>query len=118
MTNHWTLILIAAVANVALNLSLKQGAKSLDTSAFGALVKSLFLSPWIWAGGICAAVLLTAFITAIRSYSLSLTYTAVTALAMVVLTVIGATLQQDQITLLRVMGLALIVVGLVMTAAA
>jgi multidrug transporter EmrE-like cation transporter len=118
VASHWALILIAAAANVALNLCLKQGGRGLDTSGLGALVRSLALSPWIWLACLSAAVLLTAFVAAIRVYSLSLTYTAVTALAMVALTVLGVALQQEQITLLRGLGLAFIVGGLVLTAAA
>jgi multidrug transporter EmrE-like cation transporter len=118
MTSHWSLILIAAAANVALNLCLKQGGRGLDTSGLLALVRSLALSPWIWLACLSAAVLLTAFVAAIRVYSLSLTYTAVTAIAMVALTAIGVALQQEQITLLRGLGLAFIVGGLLLTAAA
>lgn len=118
IASHWALILIAAAANVALNLCLKQGGRGLDTSGLLALVRSLALSPWIWLACLSAAVLLTAFVAAIRVYSLSLTYTAVTALAMVALTAIGVALQQEQITLLRGLGLAFIVGGLVLTAAA
>lgn len=116
--SHWTLILIAAAANVALNLLLRQGGKSLNTSSPRELVVSLLLSPWMWLAALSAIVLLTAFVAAIRVYSLSLTYTAVTASAMVALTALGAALQYEQISGMRGAGLALIVAGLVLTARA
>ena len=113
---HWTLILIAAGANVALNLLLRAGGRALDTSSLRQLLISIVSSPWMWLAVLSAGVLLTAFVAAVREHSLSLTYTAVTALAMVALTAIGAALQHDQMSLMRVAGLMLIVAGLVLTA--
>ncbi|MBO9456335.1 hypothetical protein J7376_13510 [Paracoccus sp. R12_1] len=118
MMNHWLLIVIAAGSNVALNLCLKKGGQSLDTGSLWRLVLSILSSGWMWLAVISAVALLTAFVAAIRIYSLSLTYTAVTALAMVTLTVVGALFQQEVINLTRVAGLSLIVAGLVVTAMA
>ncbi|WP_199259549.1 hypothetical protein [Paracoccus binzhouensis] len=114
--NHWTLIVTAAGANVALNLLLKKGGQHLDTSTIGALVLSILGSTWMWMAVISAVLLLTAFVAAIRLYSLSLTYTAVTALAMVSLTVIDALVQQETLGVGRSLGLGLIVSGLLVTA--
>lgn len=116
--NHWTLILIAAASNVSLNLLLKKGGQGMDASGLIPLFLSIITSVWMWLAVLSAVILLTAFITAIRFYSLSLTYTAVTAVAMVALTIIGALLQQETINLARAAGLALIVGGLVVTAMA
>lgn len=114
--NHWTLIVIAASANVALNLLLKKGGQHLDTTNIGPLFLSILGSAWMWMAVISAGLLLTAFIAAIRIYSLSLTYTAVTALAMVSLTVIDVMVQQEPIGVGRSLGLGLIVSGLLVTA--
>ncbi|MDP5305858.1 hypothetical protein [Paracoccus spongiarum] len=116
--SHWLLIFIAAGSNVALNLFLKKGGQSLDTHGFFPLILSILRSGWMWLAVLSAVSLLSAFVAAIRIYSLSLTYTAVTALAMVCLTVIGALFQQEVINLTRVAGLGLIVAGLVVTAMA
>lgn len=116
--NHWLLIFIAAGSNVALNLLLKKGGQGLDTSGLGPLVLSILKSGWMWLAVISAVALLSAFVAAIRIYSLSLTYTAVTALAMVTLTIIGAMFQHEAIGLTRVAGLGLIVAGLAVTAMA
>lgn len=118
MMNHWILIFVAAGSNVALNLFLKKGGQSLDTTGLLPLVLSILKSGWMWLAVFSAVALLTAFVSAIRIYSLSLTYTAVTALAMVTLTTIGALFQQEVIGLTRVAGLGLIVAGLVVTAMA
>lgn len=114
--NHWILIVIAAGANVALNLFLKKGGQNLDTSSLGSLILSILTSPWMWMAGVSACLLLTAFVTAIRLYSLSLTYTAVTALAMVSLTVVDALVQHEAIGIGRSVGLGLIVSGLLVSA--
>jgi multidrug transporter EmrE-like cation transporter len=116
--NHWTLILIAAAANVGLNLCLKQGGRGLNTASARELVISLLLSPWMWLAVASAVVLLTAFVAAVRVHSLSMTYTAVTALAMVSLTAIGMGMQQEPFSLARIAGLAMIVAGLVVSARA
>lgn len=113
---HWLLILIAAVSNVALNLCLKKGGAGLNVSSPWALLLSILTSGWMWLAVLSAGVLLTAFVAAIRQYSLSLTYTAVTALAMVMLTVIGVLLQQESVNTARVTGLGLIIAGLAITA--
>jgi multidrug transporter EmrE-like cation transporter len=114
--SHWTLICIAAGANVALNLLLQQGGKSLDTHDLRRLIFSIVMSPWMWLAGLCAVVLLTAFVAAIRQYPLSITYIAVTSMAMVALTVLGALLQYESVSLTRATGLILIVAGLALTA--
>lgn len=116
--NHWLLIFLAAGSNVALNLFLKKGGQGLDTSGPLALAASILSSVWMWCAVASAVVLLTAFVWAIRSHSLSLTYTAVTALAMVALTAIGAMVQGEAMSVWRVLGLALIVTGLVVSALA
>lgn len=113
---HWILIFVAAGSNVALNLFLKKGGQGLDASGPLALAGSILSSVWMWCAVASAVVLLSAFVSAIRLYSLSLTYTAVTALAMIALTIIGALFQQETMTLARVAGLGLIVAGLVVSA--
>lgn len=116
--NHWVLIVIAAGSNVALNLSLKKGGQALDVSSPWTIVMSILTSGWMWLAVVSAGFLLTAFVAAIRLYSLSLTYTAVTALAMVLLTVIGVMLHQESLNPARIAGLALIIAGLALTAMA
>lgn len=116
--NHWSLILIAAGANVLLNLCLQKGGRGLNTAGLRELIASILLSPWMWAAVFSAVVLLSAFVTAVRVHSLSLTYTAVTALAMVMLTAIGMGLQQETFSIWRIAGLGLIISGLLVTALA
>jgi multidrug transporter EmrE-like cation transporter len=116
--SHWTLILLAAAANVVLNHSLRQTSRGADLSSLRAGLASVFLSPWALLAVVSGTILVGAFMVAIRYYPLSLTYTAVTALAMVALTTLGVVLQQEQASLGRVVGLALIIAGLVVTARA
>ena len=59
---HWTLILIAAGANILLNQCLRQTGRSVNTESLTSIITGLILSPWAWASCLCAAVLLTAFV--------------------------------------------------------
>lgn len=113
---QWTLILIAATANVCLNLCLRQTVRGLNTSSVGDIVIGLLISPWAWFSIACAGILLTAFMTAIRDYSMSLTYAAVTSIAMVALTLVSVALQIETVNTMRVLGLALIVSGIMVSA--
>ncbi len=112
---HLGLILLAVCANVVLNLSLRQTSRGMDVSSLGAGAFSLLLSPWMWLSLASGFVLIAAFMGAIRYYSLSITYVAVTASAMVVLTLAGMLLHDEHVSLGRFLGLALIVAGLVLT---
>lgn len=115
--SHWTLIVLAAASNVVLNLSLRQMGRGVDTGGGAArLVFSILASPWTWLSCLAAAVLLTAFVAAIRLYSLSLTYTGVTVLAITILTAIGLATGEDPATPGRVGGLLLIFGGLALLA--
>lgn len=114
--SHWTLIVIAAVANIVLNLCLRQTGKAINTESVSTIVLGLFVTPWAWLSVLSAGVLLTAFVAAIRVYSLSLTYAAVTSIAMVGLTVVGVLLQFETVNTLRVAGLGLIVAGILVSA--
>lgn len=114
--SHWVLICIAAAANVCLNLNLRQVGRTVDLASAREFLMSLLISPWTWMSIVSAFVLLTAFVGAVRTYSLSLTYTAVTALAMVVLTITSVSLRYETISTTRVIGLALIIVGLLLCA--
>ncbi|WEK03706.1 MAG: hypothetical protein P0Y65_16135 [Candidatus Devosia phytovorans] len=113
---HWILIGLAASANVALNLSLKQMSHALRLTSPGEFILSALLSPWTWASLVSGLVLVGAFMTAVRTFSLSLTYTAVTAIAMVALTVVSVGLKLETVSITRVAGLVLIVAGLVLSA--
>lgn len=115
---HWALIIIAASANIALNLALRQLGRGLNTDSLGSILLGLVISPWAWASALCAGVLLTAFVAAIRIYSLSLTYSAVTAIAMVGLTAVSVALQYETLSTVRVVGLSLIVAGILVSAMA
>lgn len=116
MTYHWTLIFIAATANVCLNLSLMQLGRNFDPSSLGDALATVTLSPWMWLSALSGTVLLAAFVAAVRTYSLSMTYIGVTALAMVALTAIGMAFRYEAISPARIAGLAMIVAGLILSA--
>ena len=113
---HWTLILVAAASNVILNLSLKALAKGIVPGPPLGMIWAFVVSPWTWLSAVSGTLLVGAFALAIRSFSLSLTYTAITAIAMVALTLIGVMTQTETLGMGRAVGLAMIVSGLLVTA--
>jgi len=113
---HWMLIIIAASANIVLNLCLRQTGRAISTDSLGSIIWGLITTPWAWLSVLSAGVLLTAFVAAIRVHSLSLTYAAVTAIAMVGLTIVGVLLQFETVNSMRVAGLGLIVAGILVSA--
>lgn len=115
---HWILILMAAAANVVLNLSLRQTARAFTPGLPREMLASVLLSPWVWLSVLSGTILIGAFVTAIRSFPLSLTYTAITATAMVALTLVGVLMEYETVNFGRAVGLALIVTGLVVSAMA
>lgn len=115
---HWILILIAAAANVVLNLCLRQAARAFVPGSPREMLAGLLLSPWPWLSVLSGLLLVGTFAVAIRSFPLSLTYTAITAIAMVALTLVGMLLQYETVTFGRAVGLMLIVTGLVVSAMA
>ncbi|MEM7318460.1 MAG: hypothetical protein AAF408_05495 [Pseudomonadota bacterium] len=115
-TQHVALIMIAAVANILLNLCLKMGAKGLDLTGPRALVLSIIQSLWMWAAVLAATTLLSAFVLAIRTHSLSVTYTAVTAVAMISLTTLDMIYFGEAPSVLRISGALAVIAGLAMIA--
>jgi multidrug transporter EmrE-like cation transporter len=118
MVNLWVLIVIAAASNVVLNHSLRLISRGVDLSSSRSMVSTLFVSPFVLVAFFSGALLVGSFMIAIRHYSLSLTYTAVTALAMVSLTVLDIAVQNEALSIVRIVGLTLIVIGLICTAVA
>ncbi len=112
---HLGLIVLAVCANVVLNLALRETSRNMDISSLAAGAFSLLLSPWMWLALFSGFVLIGAFMGAIRYYSLSITYVAITASAMVALTLVGMLLHGEHVSLARFLGLALIVAGLILT---
>ncbi|WP_151718186.1 hypothetical protein [Gemmobacter serpentinus] len=114
---QYVLIGLAAISNVALNLSLKELSRGLETGSVARLAATTLLSPWFWAAGISGVLLIGLFMAAIRQGSVAVTYIGVTAMAMVLLTIAAAVLHGDVPGLWRIAGLGLIVVGLGLTLA-
>lgn len=112
------LILLAATANVILNLCLKALGQALHLGAGPwRLVGSAVMSPWFWLAGISGLALIGLFMAAIRQGSVAVTYIGVTALAMIGLTLAAALLHGDVPSLTRMAGLGLVLAGLALTLA-
>lgn len=112
---HIMAICLAALANVALNLSLKELSRALPVAGPLRLAQAALVSPWFWIAGISGVSLIGLFMVAIRQGSVAVTYIGVTSLAMLGLTLAAAVFQGDMPGPLRLAGLGLILLGLALT---
>lgn len=113
---QWILILVASSANIVLNMFLRQLGRSLDLTSYRGAAVSIIASPWLWLSILSGFVLVFSFIAAIRSNPLSITYAAVSAIAMAGLTLLGLILQTEALTAAKVVGIALMLVGVLVSA--
>lgn len=108
----WIFVILAVVSNVCLNLSLKGLSGSLSPGAEGSLVLRIVVSPFAWLALICGLVLLGSFTMAIRSLPLSMTYSVITGAAMALLALVGLLAGYEQLSLPRLAGLSMVIVGI------
>lgn len=109
--NGWYFLLLAVVANIATNFSLKTAVRAADTTSIKTVISSLITSPFAWMGLFFAGVLLTSFMVAIRLLPLSTAYAVLTALAIASMTLIEGLYQGESIGMVKVAGLVLVVIG-------
>jgi len=112
MTTGFAFLLVAVVANLVTNFSLKAAMRGLDTSSVGSVIAGLISSPWAWLGGFGGIVLLGSFMAAIRVLPLSIAYPVLTALAIVVMALIEWRFQNVDLSLWKLAGLGLIISGI------
>lgn len=110
-------LVVAVVANLSTNFSLKAAVRDLDTSSIGAIFLGLLTSPWAWLGGISGMLLLGSFMAAIRTLPLSIAYPVLTALAIIVMAGIEWWFQGVSFSIWKVLGLTLMIAGIALVTA-
>ena len=75
-------------------------------------IMALLSNPWIWAGLFSASVLLGCYLYAIRGIEISIAYPTVTGIAMLGLALLGAWLFAESLTLPKIIGVGLVIVGI------
>lgn len=111
---HWFYLAIAVCANVATNLMLKKTMAAVDAPFGAALAKQALFTPWLWGAFIAGGILLGSYLLAIRTLDLSLSYAIVTSAALIGITVFAAIVFGEAMTVMKLSGTALIILGIVL----
>lgn len=108
----WLFLILAALANIAANSSLRQAAQGIrGRSDIVAILTGLLVQPVFWLGLFAAGLLLLAFTLALRETPVSLAYPVVTSLAIAGLLVVDFFFLGQAIGAVRLLGVGLIVAG-------
>lgn len=110
----WIAIAIAVCANIVANVSLKLAMNSTVGLTGSSIIVKALTSWTFWLGGGAAAVLLLAFLFALRTLPGSVAYAATTACAIVGLTLVEAIFVGQSLTSAKLAGAVLIAIGIVL----
>lgn len=111
---HWLALFIAVLANAAANVAFKKAVTGTPIeSGFSSLTK-LAADPWMWLGATSACVLLGSYLYALKGIQLTVAYPAVTGLAMLAISLAGATFLNEAISTQKVVAMMLIVLGILL----
>ncbi len=113
MLFYWCALLIAVFANTFANVAFKTAMRDAATPLDLSAVVALITAPWMWAGLISSVVLLSCFLTAIRGIDLSIAYPTITGLAMVGIVLAGYVFFSETLSLQKIGGVGIVVVGVV-----
>lgn len=105
---------IAVIANFVANLALKRAMQQAGSGSLADILFALLASIWFWSGIISAVVLLGAYLFAIRTVPLGVSYATVTALTIALLTTWGFLLGSDSFSVIKIVGVTAIIAGLVL----
>ncbi len=111
---YWAAILLAVLANVTANISLKYFSKEIDFESESSVLIQSLSRPSLWIGLVSAALLLVFYVYALRGISLALAYAVVTGLALVCLTLASSPLFGLTITWSNYAGMILVVSGILL----
>ncbi len=104
---------IAILANVIANISLKHAMQNLEVNGVRSVIFGLLGSGAFWMGICSLAVLLSAYLFAIRLIPLGIAYAGVTSLTIALLTVWGMFYGGENVGMLRLIGITAVILGFV-----
>lgn len=105
---------IAVAANFTSNLALKRAMQQVEGGGLFRTATTLAGSMAFWTGIGCALVLLAAYLYAIRTLPLGISYATVTGLNIALLTGWGVLSGTDPVSLIRMVGVGVIILGFVL----
>ncbi len=104
---------LAILANVVSNILLKRAMQNLEADDLRSTILELLNSGSFWMGISSLAVLLSAYLFAIRLIPLGIAYAGVTSLTIVLLTVWGIFYGGESVGTVRLIGIVAVVLGFV-----
>lgn len=113
--SNWMLIAGAVASNVVANVALKSTMSSAEAPEnVVAFARQAITTPSFWIFGFSAALLLGFYALSLRTFDLSTVYALVTSLALVGVTLSSAWLFGDSLTLPKIAGSCLIILGIIL----
>lgn len=112
----WLALLLCVVANINANLAFKRFmiAQPMDLTWPSAVAAAT--NPWLWAGGVSAAIVLGSYLYAIRALPLGVAYPLVTGVAVAGVALAGNLLFGEALGAMRLLGIALVIGGVMLIA--
>ncbi len=107
----WIALAVAVIANISANLLLKQVMVRVDPASTRSTLLQVLSSASFWLGIAAAAVLLLAYLVAIRNISVGTAYVVTTSLAMVGIVLLENRLFDVSIGPTKAVGIVLVVLG-------
>ena len=113
MTKFWIAIFVAVVANVIANIAIKKTSQQAPADYPVELLLQIISSAWFWLFGIASGVLVLSYIYAVRGVPLPIAYSAVSGLALLLITLVSRYLFHSTLGFFDYVGMALIFLGVV-----
>jgi len=114
----WLLLFAAVAANIFANLMFKTAmAAAPQTLGVDSLFRFAF-NPYLWAGGLSAAMVLGFYLLAIRDSGLSSSYAFVTCLSLVGITLASSLIFREALSLQSIAGVVLVIAGIFLISSA
>ncbi len=111
----WIMVAGAVVSNVVANVALKHTLTAAGApEALPAFLRQVMATPSFWIFAVSAGLLLVFYALSLRAFDLPIVYASVTTLALVGVTFASAWLFGDALTIPKIAGTSLIVVGIIL----
>ena len=112
----WLAIMLCVLANITANLCFKRAMTEVDMplTLNGAL--QVLGRPWLWAGLLCASIVLTSYLYAIRGLPVGLAYSIVTSSVVVGTLLAGYVLFNEHLNAATIAGIVFVGIGVTLIA--
>ena len=110
----WLAIALCVSANISANLCFKRAMSEIGAPLTIEALRTLIFRPWLWAGLLCASVVLASYLYAIRELPVGLAYSIVTSSVLVGTLGLGFILLNEHLATRSLVGVFFVGVGMVL----